>query len=80
MTKLERLNTFLNKIDVMGIAIELENEYDIEAESLIENFNNDMGLNDVFELFSACMYNFFMTDCVISEEHAHELLNILKSK
>lgn len=80
MSKLEKLNQFLNEIDVMGIAVNLGNEYDIEAEILISNFDDSMLLKDVSELFTSCFEHFFFVNHILKDEEVQELSEILKSQ
>lgn len=80
MNKLSTLNKFLDKIDVVDIAIENGNEYDLEAESLISNFNDSMSLKDVSELFTECFDHFFFVDHILKDEEVQELYEILKSQ
>ena len=80
MDKFKALNEFLNKVDVVDIASDSCDEYDIEANSLIENFNSSMDLDDVSELFESCMFHFFMIECSLSADQVQLLYDILKSQ
>lgn len=79
MNKLDKLNDFLNDLDIMGIATE-ENEYEIEAIEMLHQFDVSMDINQVESLFRECMLYFFSTECVLSQEELLELYDILKSQ
>ena len=80
MNKLDKLNAFLNDLDVVGIASDTHNEYDLEANSLVENFSDEMGLSDLSELFTECMNHFFSIEHVLTHDDLSELHTILKSQ
>jgi len=80
MNKFNKLNSFLNKVDVVGIASDDCDEYDIEAKALVENFDSDMSLGDLSELFTECIEHFFASNYVLNNEQLEELYSILKSQ
>lgn len=77
MNKYEHLNNFLNELDAAGVAVEGENEYNIEADALIKNFSIEMSASDVGELFFECFYHFFNIEYHLNEKQKEELMGIL---
>lgn len=72
------LNGFLNRIDPLGIAVDGEDEYDIEAYELYARFSKDMDDHDVNRIYADVMWDyFFAEDCNLTVEQSIELKNIL---
>lgn len=74
------VNEFLNNVDKMKIASTECDEYDIEAEAILINFDPRMSVNDVAELFTFCFDHFFAMMCVLTYDEACVLHGILNQQ